>query len=234
MGLLEFLAVGALLGLIPASIARHKGRPFGLWWNYGFFAFIVALPHALLIKGYRKCPFCAESIKAEAGLCPHCRQQIAPETTSSDGSTATRSRVSYDRSKWATLVKYDEDIARVAAELRPLGRHWVDEFAKAYLSLNDKAYVPNIVQKIVADAKAAELHGPEAEPASRPMMREAFDRWFLAARDRLLCAAQPAPASKDGAPPAAAFPKWVVPIIVGLAIGACVVLLATSGGVPPR
>lgn len=141
---------------------------------------------------------------------------------------------SYDGSKWDTLVKYDEDIALVAAELRPLGRHWVDEFAKAYLSLNDKAYVPNIVQKIIADAKAAELHGPEAEPASRPMMRETFDRWFFAARDRSLSAARPAPASKDGDPPPAAFPKWVVPIIVGLAIGACVVLLATSGGVPPR
>ena len=38
------------LGLIPATIAYRKGRSFLLWWLYGFLLFIVAFPHAVLIK----------------------------------------------------------------------------------------------------------------------------------------------------------------------------------------
>lgn len=44
------LAVAAVLGLIPASIAKNKGRSFGLWWVYGWLLFIVALIHSLVIK----------------------------------------------------------------------------------------------------------------------------------------------------------------------------------------
>lgn len=44
------LAVAAVLGLIPASIAKNKGRSFGLWWLYGWLLFIVALIHSLVIK----------------------------------------------------------------------------------------------------------------------------------------------------------------------------------------
>jgi hypothetical protein len=47
MGLL-FPAV--LIGLLPAAIATSRGYSFGLWWLYGALLFIVALPHALLLK----------------------------------------------------------------------------------------------------------------------------------------------------------------------------------------
>lgn len=50
MSLFISLAVAALLGLIPANIAKNKGRSFGLWWFYGWMLFIVALPHALLMQ----------------------------------------------------------------------------------------------------------------------------------------------------------------------------------------
>ena len=43
------LVIAALLGLIPANIAKNKGRSFGLWWFYGWMLFIVALPHAFLM-----------------------------------------------------------------------------------------------------------------------------------------------------------------------------------------
>lgn len=52
MGIETFIAlpIAALLGLIPASIAKKKGRSFGLWWFYGWMLFIVALIHSLLIR----------------------------------------------------------------------------------------------------------------------------------------------------------------------------------------
>lgn len=43
------LAIAALLGLIPANIAKEKGYSFGLWWFYGWMLFIVAIIHVQLI-----------------------------------------------------------------------------------------------------------------------------------------------------------------------------------------
>jgi hypothetical protein len=38
--ILVSLALSILLGLIPANIAKEKGREFGLWWLYGAAIFI--------------------------------------------------------------------------------------------------------------------------------------------------------------------------------------------------
>lgn len=42
--------IAAFLGLIPANIAKSKGRSFGAWWFYGWMLFIVALIHSLVLK----------------------------------------------------------------------------------------------------------------------------------------------------------------------------------------
>jgi membrane protein implicated in regulation of membrane protease activity len=47
---MEILIFAILLGLIPAVIAKNKGRAFFPWWVYGVFLFIIALVHALLLK----------------------------------------------------------------------------------------------------------------------------------------------------------------------------------------
>ena len=49
MYLFGTLAIAALLGLIPANIAKEKGYSFGLWWFYGWMLFIVAIIHVHLI-----------------------------------------------------------------------------------------------------------------------------------------------------------------------------------------
>jgi hypothetical protein len=59
----------------------------------------------------------------------------------------------YDRAKWKALVEYDPDISRVVSALSPYGQKYIDQLATAYLSLNDKDYLPMIVQKILATAK---------------------------------------------------------------------------------
>lgn len=43
------LSIAALLGLIPANIAKNKGYSFGLWWFYGWMLFIVAIIHVNFI-----------------------------------------------------------------------------------------------------------------------------------------------------------------------------------------
>jgi hypothetical protein len=44
------IVLALLLGLIPAFIARNKGRSFVAWYVYGALLFVVALVHVLCLK----------------------------------------------------------------------------------------------------------------------------------------------------------------------------------------
>lgn len=90
---MSFIFIALILGLIPAFIAKSKGRNFLLWYIYGVALFIIALIHACVIsksaeavkaeqqaQGYTDCPFCKEPVKVGALVCPHCRRDLPQPT----------------------------------------------------------------------------------------------------------------------------------------------------------
>ncbi len=99
MEFLGLMALGVLLGLIPASIAQSKGRSFVGWWIYGALLLIVALPHALMLQTdlvavdrravqsgeSRKCPHCAELVRRDAKICRYCQRDLEPLNLTATG-----------------------------------------------------------------------------------------------------------------------------------------------------
>jgi hypothetical protein len=79
---MEYLVLGALVGLIPAVIAQRKGYSFVGWWIFGALLFIVALPMALVMKpnqsARRQCPHCRAWIDREATVCRQCSRDVPP------------------------------------------------------------------------------------------------------------------------------------------------------------
>jgi hypothetical protein len=69
----------------------------------------------------------------------------------------------YDKEKWNALVEFDPELARVEAALQPYGQKYIDQLATAYLTLNDKNKLSDIIKKIVETASqdAAEVKAAE-------------------------------------------------------------------------
>jgi hypothetical protein len=79
-----------MIGLLPAAIARHKGRDFLAWWVFGDLFFMIALPAAILMKpgshecerrqlwqsAIKECPACGGINQREAVTCRYCNQWI--------------------------------------------------------------------------------------------------------------------------------------------------------------
>ena len=93
--------------------------------------------------------------QAEQAQIPEATWAVVPPETEEDAG-AGRENVtgpySYDRQEWRALLSSDADISRLAKVLESYGQKYVDEFAAAYLALNDKDYLPAILRNIVASA----------------------------------------------------------------------------------
>lgn len=78
------IIIAVSLGIMPAFIAMQKGRSFMKWWVYGTLAFVIAMPHALLMdgglrlvgRGTRTCGFCRMRVSISAGHCPRCGHEF--------------------------------------------------------------------------------------------------------------------------------------------------------------
>jgi ABC-2 type transport system permease protein len=124
-------AVGAFFGQTDTTYAL-AGWVAGL----GVLAFFIGV--GLLIAGLVKSSSTtqAEFIYESGG------EDISPQSAS------------FDRVKWNALRQYDDEIAAADKKIRPLGLKWSEELASSYLALNDKTYLPQLIDQITARAKS--------------------------------------------------------------------------------
>jgi hypothetical protein len=105
---------------------------------------------------YRDAPRVIEPPRPEPRLINSPRPSssgVADWRTIDHSASAQDSGYAYDRNKWNALVEYDADIRRIVDGLEPYGPKYIDQFAAAYLALNDKEYLPMIVKKILETAR---------------------------------------------------------------------------------
>jgi uncharacterized protein YecT (DUF1311 family) len=92
---------------------------------------------------------------------------------SDDGpSDTSQGTIKYDRQKWTALLLYDTEVAGIASEISPLGPRWTDEFAAAYLTLNDPKYLPEIAARVREKALAEQAAEEERERKARALAEE--------------------------------------------------------------
>lgn len=139
-------------GIVTFSNPRAGGAvlavsAFFLWYLLGFGMignlFVLPIGAAALLAF-----FAAPSTSKGTHL------DAASATSGQRNSVSTVTGSSFDRAKWNALLEYDSEVASAAEKLRPLGAKWIDELAHSYLALNEKTYLPGLVNKISIRAKA--------------------------------------------------------------------------------
>lgn len=80
----NWIVVLALAALIPATIVSRKTpsrrvESFLTYYVFGLLLLVVAIPVAIWVakdERVRRCPVCAETIRVEATVCPHCNRDL--------------------------------------------------------------------------------------------------------------------------------------------------------------
>ncbi len=142
----------AAQGYFPTSQSWAPG-------SYGCGCFIVAVLlcflligilifiYMLIVKPAGTLSVTYELRAESSGTRAHAPQNAA--APSSDGHQAS----GFDQTKWNALLRYDKDIAAAAERLRPYGSSCVNELGAAYMVLNEKSYLAEIVQNIIDRAR---------------------------------------------------------------------------------
>lgn len=82
---MEFLLLWIVVAVACGIVAKNKGRSFGGWFVIGFLLSLLGLLLILVLPAIdsertggptKKCPACAEIVKAEAKICRYCRHDF--------------------------------------------------------------------------------------------------------------------------------------------------------------
>jgi hypothetical protein len=154
-----------------------------VWAAPGFFCMGLGLIFLQIAEQNRRrarsaaSPYDQFEPQPEQAPIPEAASAVIPpemdEDTRAGGENAT-GPYAYDRQEWRALLRSDADILRLANVLESYGQKYVDEFAAAYLAVNDKDYLPMILRKIIArEAAAAEAESNLVEVTSPELPEEA-------------------------------------------------------------
>jgi len=108
----EIIMVASVLGLITGALGHKKGDSFILWWLFGTFLFIVALPLVLIMdaknpqvagrnSGLKNCPYCNTLLKTGVMKCPQCRRSQPAIGAATEASWQQARAAGDDVAQWA-------------------------------------------------------------------------------------------------------------------------------------
>lgn len=142
-GPLLFFLFWLLFPIIGARMARRRHRDAALWALICFFLPLVGI---LMLA-------------------------IAGDAHNERGASAGNSDNGHNRwIRWQALIDVDPDIRAAATRVRAFGSQYEEQLAEKYLALNDKKFLPALVEKTLEDAGYVEP-SPEPQPASNPQLR---------------------------------------------------------------
>lgn len=100
---MTFFIILLCIAVIPAAIAKSKGRSFFLWYLYGVALWIVAMIHSVVLKEdtaqetresitgktEKRCPYCSEFVNINAIVCKHCGRDLVEKKQNASSNNNT-------------------------------------------------------------------------------------------------------------------------------------------------